>query len=575
MFIDRHASPQNRAVRHSARIAALAVALASLSCSDSSGPGVGTVPARITVVSGVAPTGYAAGTVIVAPIVVLVTDAADLPVPDTRLSFNTTGGGWVSEDPVITDGAGKAEMHWNLGREAGANSLIISLTASSGVPPVEIRTTTIAGAVAFVFMGPPAATMTQGTALQLVATAADANFNAVPGAAISWVSSNATAVSVSSSGLLTAAAPGDATIGATANGATAYSTITVPVPAGPGGPGIPPFTVAITQKNDNAIRIIRSDGTVESTVSCGSQCIFLAGPNWSRDGSKFAATGRRDTESVLFVANRDGTGLHEVASTPRYPLTVGVTTSWYWPEFNEDWSADGRLIYVRQTQTTRSVETVAADGTGRTIVMPPANPGVGNPRWGLGDSMVTAEMGGQIYAMNPDGSGFRQLTSLSSGVFEHRWSPDGKTIAFSNITGITQGTIFILDPVSGALRQIPVSRLRAFCWSPNSSQLSLVSLENELQGWLSIYTVNADGTGLRRAVIAILDIFNPVIGAWSPDGKFLVYLDDRVVTGVPGAGQLYAQSIAEGTNTKLSDVANVVFFSIAEARGCGRSFQYP
>jgi Tol biopolymer transport system component len=102
-----------------------------------------------------------------------------------------------------------------------------------------------------------------------------------------------------------------------------------------------------------------------------------------------------------------------------------------------------------------------------------------------------------------------------------------------------------------------------------------VSLENEPQGWLSIYTVNADGSGLRQAVIAILDMFNPVIGAWSPDGKFLVYLDDRTPTSAPGAGQVYAQSISEGTNTKLSDAGNVIFFSIAEARGCGRSFQYP
>ncbi|HEX9218850.1 MAG TPA: hypothetical protein VF858_00045, partial [Gemmatimonadaceae bacterium] len=147
---------------------------------------------------------------------------------------------------------------------------------------------------------------------------------------------------------------------------------------------------------------------------------------------------------------------------------------------------------------------------------------------------------------------------------------------FSNYTSsFTQENISVLDPVSGASRQITVPRFRTFCWSPSSSQLSLVSLENELQNWLSIYTVNADGTGLRRVVIAILDIFNPVIGAWSPDGRFLIYLDDRASTGVPGAGQVFAQSINQGTNTRLSDVGNVIFFSIAETRGCGRFFSYP
>ena len=574
MFIDRHASPQNRAVRHSTRIAALTVALASLSCSDSSGPAVGTVPARILVISGVAPTGHIAGTVIVTPIVIQVADAAGLPVPDTRLSFNTTGGGWVSEDPVVTDGAGEAELHWNLGREAGPNSLIISVALSSGVTPVEITTTTIAGAVAFVLMGPPAATMTQGTTLQLVASAADANFNAVPGTVISWVSSNETAVSVSSSGLLTAVTPGNATIGASAPGATtAYATISVPVPPGPSGPGIPPFIMAISANGDNGISIVRSDGTVESRISCGTQCSSLGNPNWSRDGSKLAVTGTRDTLSVLFVVNRDGTDLHEVASAPRLFISP-PTNSAYWTGFGADWSTDGRLVYVRSSRDGNAIETVAADGTGRSTVMAPTNPihtladlNTGNPRWGLGDSMISAEIGNQIYGMNPDGTALRQLTSVASGAFAHKWSPDGKTIAFSNVTGFNQGTIFILDPVSAGLRSISVSRMSSFCWSPNSLQLSLVSLENELQGWRSIYTVNVDGTGLQRAVIAITGMASSR-NAWSPDGRFLVYLDDRRFAGGPVGAQLYAQSLSEGTNTRLGDLRDLTSFSVAEVRGC-------
>jgi len=63
--------------------------------------------------------------------------------------------------------------------------------------------------------------------------------------------------------------------------------------------------------------------------------------------------------------------------------------------------------------------------------------------------------------------------------------------------------------------------------------------------------------------------------AWSPDGGFLVYLDDRRFTGGPAFGQIYAQSVNQGTNTKLSDMRNVIFLSIAGVRGCGRFFPYP
>jgi Tol biopolymer transport system component len=101
-----------------------------------------------------------------------------------------------------------------------------------------------------------------------------------------------------------------------------------------------------------------------------------------------------------------------------------------------------------------------------------------------------------------------------------------------------------------------------------------VSLENEVQGWESIHTVNADGTSTQKAVTAIMGLENSA-SAWTPDGKFLVYMDDRHWTGGPPGGQVYAQSVGEGTNTKLTDIRDVIFLSIAEARGCGRYFQYP
>jgi hypothetical protein len=524
-------------------------------------------------ISGLPSGSYVAGTTIATPIVVQVTDSKGLAVPEVRLAFSGIGGGSVTPDLVVTDANGNAQFYWNLGTAPGANSLIISVAAPPGIAPVEITTTTIPVSVAFLFVAPYAGTIAQGTTLQLVAREEDASFNEVTGVPISWVSSNEAALSVSSSGLLTAVAPGYAIIGATAGKATAYLTFSVPVPAGPGGPGIPPFTMAVSAAQDYGISIVRSDGTVESRITCGTQCALLAGPNWSRDGSKLSFTGRRDFVSVLFVANRDGSDLHEVASAPGWTVSDHQYTTRYWPEFTEDWSTDGRLVYVRATQTGSSIETVAADGTNRTTVMASTN-SAGNPQWGLGDSMITAETGGQIYSMNPDGSNLHQLTSATAGAFNHRWSPDGKTIAFFSDPTFDQGIISILDPLSGALRQIIVSRMRSFCWSPNSSQLSFVSLENELQGWQSIYTVNVDGTNLQRSVMPIMDMDNSA-SAWSPDGGFLVYMDDRRFTGGPPFGQIYAQSVNQGTNTKLSDMRNVIFLSIAGARGCGRFFAYP
>jgi Tol biopolymer transport system component len=339
--------------------------------------------------------------------------------------------------------------------------------------------------------------------------------------------------------------------------------------------------MAVSVKGDYGITIVRSDGTVESTISCGTQCSFLAGPNWSRDGSKLAITGRRDTLSVLFVVNRDGTNLHEVASAPRLFIALPNHTA-YWTEFHEDWSTDGRLVYVRSTPAGNNIETIAADGTGRLTVIAttdsirtPADVFVTtNPRWGLGDSMISLERSSQVYAMNPDGSNLRALTSVAGGAFQHTWSPDGNSIAFSN-SASNQWAIWVLDPVSSSLRQVAVPALSSFCWAPNSAGFSLVSQPSAQENWKSIYTLNRDGSGLQKSVIAVMDMLDQVIGAWSPDGRFLVYMDDRSSAGGPAGAQLYAQSLAERTNTRLGNAQNVIFFSVAAARGCGGSFAYP
>ena len=558
--------------------------LAALSCTDTSGPKIGTTPAQIVIVSGVEPGGYVAGTTIPTPIVIQVTDAHGLPVPGTELWIVSQSGGLVTPNPAVTDGHGKVELVWTLGRYyVGLESLEISIPAAPSVPPVTVSTTTISGQTAYVFVQPTAATLYQGTSLQFASHLSDANFNTVAGAPVAWASSNPASVGVSSSGVVTALAPGEATVTATSNGITAAAMVTVPVPAGPGGPGIPSFTLALNVERDKGITIVRSDDSFTFRLTCGTQCSFLTGPAWSRDGSMVALTGQRDTMSVLFVANRDGSNLHEVRSVPRVLIPVEGQVDPYWPPFQPDWSADGRLVYSYLAKgSVFNIEIANSDGAGRTTVLTRTNPVVtyadlsyvNNARWGLGDSMITAVIGDQIYGMNPDGTGARALTPLTTKGGAYIWSPDRRSIAFSRTT-MTQGTISILDPSSGGVRQINVPALRAFCWSPNSGAFSIVTMDPVAQNWSSLYIVQADGSGLRKVVTAIMDVFNGVVGAWSPDGRFLVYTDDRRWSGGPVGPQLYAQSIDEGTNTKLSDITKIVWFTIAEVDGCAHALVYP
>ena len=166
--------------------------------------------------------------------------------------------------------------------------------------------------------------------------------------------------------------------------------------------------------------------------------------------------------------NADGTG--------KVPLTKGAHHG-----LAPSWSPDGKRI--------------------RTVVKEP----VTNERFFV-DSAWTPEgkilwvHDWDVYAIYPDGSGRQRLTTVNS-VGEFALSPDGKTIAYHDLSGnriqvvpLSRGAtrVTLLEPVSDYIKD----PLAAIAWAPSGDALALSS-----SGWYSIvgsplYIVNVDGTGL-------------------------------------------------------------------------------
>jgi hypothetical protein len=96
-----------------------------------------------------------------------------------------------------------------------------------GQPPTAPRDE----AVAAVEVTAPAQSLAEGETMQLGATARGRTGAAVPGVSLAWSSSNETVATVSPAGLVTARAPGQATIRATAGGQAGAATIRVAPPA--------------------------------------------------------------------------------------------------------------------------------------------------------------------------------------------------------------------------------------------------------------------------------------------------------------------------------------------------------
>jgi Tol biopolymer transport system component len=156
--------------------------------------------------------------------------------------------------------------------------------------------------------------------------------------------------------------------------------------------------------------------------------------------------------------------------------------------------------------------------------------GNSSPAWSPDGRRIAYDSGREIYVMNADGTQNRRLTrtagSRSNYSGDPRWSPDGKKIVYV-YSPISDGDRIRIMDADGS--HVHTLRFRAdddneFLpdWAPDGSRIAFVSdkpLGNGLTR-LTVYTVNTDGTGLRK-------IMNPSeihSIRWSPDGRKLLVL---------------------------------------------------
>ncbi len=362
------------------------------------------------------------------------------------------------------------------------------------------------------------------------------------------------------------------------------------------GPGEPPQPFYLAAKlggsgGDPTINIIRSDGFVESRITCGSLCSGLVMPRWSQSGRKLAVTARNADRSVLFVVNRDGMGMTEVASVDTFSLPDRVGPRiLYRPYLYPDWSADGRIAYVRTSAKGYAIETVGDDGSSRRIVFTDSTPPgiefqtrVTRPTWGPADTVIAFINGTRIYVVKPDGTGLRALSDTLFNRGGSRadpwddglslaWSPDGRMVAIPR-----RQDLWIHDVTSGTTRKILSGSWFGlnFCWAPNSTRLAFVEVDGSYE---DIVTINADGTDRRVEVdnLPVLYGGDRSIG-WSPDGRHLVYhrTPESTDTGPTVlTGPIYWHDVESGEDAGANDGAKVRSF-VSETRGCVLSHTNP
>jgi TolB protein len=164
----------------------------------------------------------------------------------------------------------------------------------------------------------------------------------------------------------------------------------------------------------------------------------------------------------------------------------------------------------------------------------------GQPRWSPDGRKIVYVHGGcsntgcnpatpsALWTMNADGSAKHRLTTGSSVDNDPRWSPDGKSIAFSRGTSCTNDgchiNIWLIRPDGTDARALTRDgRSAEPTWSPDETKIAFDRWDVS-GSRTDLYVMKADGTSehnvTSRVSVSSLDVASP---AWSPDGRTIMF----------------------------------------------------
>lgn len=237
----------------------------------------------------------------------------------------------------------------------------------------------------------------------------------------------------------------------------------------PAGAAPPDRLIVFDSDRGNQVDLwtMRTDGSGLAQLTNDKVPDELA--EWSPNRKQIAWTrgGEESPTGEIWVMNADGTGRRQVTSNSFSDNAVA-------------WSPDGRQLAYRSTRDdNRDIYVINVDGTNeRRLTTDLAFDFV--PDWSPDGTRITFTRirGGvsAIYTMRAtDGSDVRQLTDDSLGAGLSVYSPDGSRIAFAdNFAGPGEKDVWVMNADGSGLRQVtntPDLELPR-SWSPDGTRLA-------------------------------------------------------------------------------------------------------
>jgi Tol biopolymer transport system component len=283
-----------------------------------------------------------------------------------------------------------------------------------------------------------------------------------------------------------------------------------PVQAGPGlkmSPALlPSGEVAYIRKDMGAPGLFYGQGKLAVAGRVRS-------PSWSPDGSRmvYHKIGSYYSHDWRKIWSRDAD--YELVSTRWLPAIDPAGTRIVGTDFQK------KTLNVVDIGSEQSHVVYQKEG-----VLPMA--GQWTPKgdaivFGAGTFFVNRERGAQVAMIQPDGSGYHEITSGANNNGFPSMSPDGQRFVYRTVGPEGEG-LRIKNLEDGSVTKLTTDYDNFPLWSPRGD---LILFTRKVDGDFEVFTIRPDGTQLKRLTNSP---GNEGHCAWSPDGEWILFSTSRM-----------------------------------------------
>lgn len=284
----------------------------------------------------------------------------------------------------------------------------------------------------------------------------------------------------------------------------------------------PPFGLATPGR----IAFDTAEGIVLSNADGSGRVVLVAAggqslsPTWSRDGLRLAFWNRADDAGPwsLDVIDADGSSRATLVDGVR----LRVQEDAFHQPSNLSWSPDSRRIaYAADDAGGTSIFVATLGRVGAERLTEPDLYAALYPVWSPTGSVIAFQSGinSTLRIVAADGSGERQLSSLTGTLFWPDWAPDGSRIATAAADENFQSDIYVVSADGMQVRDVSTNPgfESSPAWSPDGRRLAWAREppSGDDRAWIVV----ADTDGGNAIEIRVSADYAPPV--WAPDGSRL------------------------------------------------------